>query len=122
MPAWKREADFLLVQISFDVTELLEWRASIDFDGPVFAGVIVLASAAMAAKLPSSIPELAVPDEVKQRLERDGTAGVEIACETIDAISRSGAFAGVHLIPVARYPEMSARLELMFGTRRRPHN
>jgi methylenetetrahydrofolate reductase (NADPH) len=119
LPAWKREADFLFVQISFNLAELLEWRDSIEFDGPVYAGVIVLASAAMAAKLPSDIPELAVPDEIQQRLERDSRAGVEIACETIDAIHRSGAFAGVHLIPVARYPEMSARLEQMFGAQRR---
>jgi 5,10-methylenetetrahydrofolate reductase len=119
LPAWKREADFLFVQISFDLAELLQWRDSIHFDGPVYAGVIVLASAAMAAKLPSDIPELAVPDEIQQRLQRDNRAGVEIACETIEAIHRSDAFDGIHLVPVARYPEMSARLEQMLGTRRR---
>jgi 5,10-methylenetetrahydrofolate reductase len=81
------------------------------FDGPVYAGVIVLGSASMAAKLSTNIPELAVPESITDRLSRDPDAGVEIACETVDALRRSGALDGVHLVPVARYREMSARLE-----------
>src|SRR4051794_6870026 len=49
LPAWKRDADFVLAQVSFDVDALREWRASIDFAGAVHAGVMVVASAAMAA-------------------------------------------------------------------------
>src|ERR1700728_3852759 len=30
LPEWKQEADFLFVQVSFSLTELVEWRASID--------------------------------------------------------------------------------------------
>ena len=48
LPAWKREADSLFVQVSFSLPELLAWRETISFDGPVFAGVMVVASAAMA--------------------------------------------------------------------------
>src|SRR4051812_12124270 len=38
LPAWKRDADFLFVQIGFDVDALMRWRESVDFDGPVYAG------------------------------------------------------------------------------------
>jgi hypothetical protein len=41
LPAWKQEADFLFVQVSFSLPELLAWRASIEFAGPVYAGVLV---------------------------------------------------------------------------------
>src|SRR5689334_19148042 len=45
LPAWKRAADFLFVQVSFDVDAVVEWRSSLDFAGPVFAGVMVTPSA-----------------------------------------------------------------------------
>src|SRR5262245_36009028 len=64
LPAWKREADALFAQVSFSCAALAEWRAAIDFDGPVFAGVMVVASAPMARKLSHDIPQLAVPGEV----------------------------------------------------------
>lgn len=111
LPRWKREADFLFVQISFSVDELVKWRASLEFDGPVYAGVIVLASPSMAAKLSTTIPELTVPEPIMKRLDRDRESGVEIAGEAVEAIRRSGAFDGVHLVPVTRYRQVSALLE-----------
>ena len=111
LPAWKRDADFLLAQICYSAPDLLEWRASIDFAGPVFAGVMVIPGPTMARKLSADIPELAVPEAVMERLERDGKAGVDIACELIGEIRASQAFDGIHLIPVAAYREMAARLE-----------
>jgi len=111
LPAWKRDADFLLAQVSFSLDGLLEWRESVSFDGPVFAGVMVIASTPMARKLSSEIPQLAVPGPIIDRIERDRVAGVEIACELVTAIRDSGAFDGVHLIPVARYREMASLLE-----------
>src|SRR5580704_14406140 len=45
LPAWKADADFLLTQVTFSVDDLLAWRASVQFDGPVYAGVMVIASA-----------------------------------------------------------------------------
>src|SRR5579862_5903727 len=48
IPTWKRDADFLLAQVTFSLDELLEWRDSVRFDGPVYAGVMVIASAPMA--------------------------------------------------------------------------
>ena len=111
LPAWKQEADFLFVQVSFSAEQLLKWRETIEFDGPVFAGVLVPPSAAMARKLSADIGQLAVPETLIEALDRDPNAGVEFACELITRVRDSHAFDGVHVIPVARYREMAARLE-----------
>jgi 5,10-methylenetetrahydrofolate reductase len=111
LPAWKREADFLFVQVSFSIDQLLEWRASVDFAGPVYAGVMVVASAAMGRKLSADVPQLAVPAPVLARIERDPDAGVAMACDLVEQIRDSGVFDGVHLIPVSRYREVTSRLE-----------
>jgi methylenetetrahydrofolate reductase (NADPH) len=110
LPRWKQDADVLLAQVSFSARSLIEWRATIDFAGPVFAGVMVIPSASMARKLSIDIPELAVPDRIIDQLDSDGDAGVEIACDLIDRIRASGVFDGIHLIPVSRYRQMAARL------------
>jgi methylenetetrahydrofolate reductase (NADPH) len=111
LPSWKCDADFLLSQVSFSIDDLLEWRDAIAFEGPVYAGVMVIASAPMARKISTEIPELAAPDSVLARVERHRGSGVEIAWELINKIRDSGAFSGVHLVPVTRYREMAARLE-----------
>ena len=113
LPAWKRAADFLFVQVSFSLDELLAWREVVDFDGPVYAGVMVLPSAPMARKLTADIPEISVPGQWIELIEADRTrtAGVELACDLAEAIRDSGAFAGVHLIPGTRYRQTAARLE-----------
>ena len=109
LPAWKQAADFLFVQVGFSLDDLLAWRASVEVDVPVYAGVIVVASAGMARNF--TIPGLTVPPELVTRLEKDRNAGVDAACDLVVGIRESGAFDGVHLIPVARYREMAARLE-----------
>jgi 5,10-methylenetetrahydrofolate reductase len=111
LPGWKLEADFLLAQVAFSLEALMEWRAVIDFSGPVFAGVMVVASAAMGRKLSRDVPQLAVPEEIIDRLDRDPSAGVAIAADLVTEIHEAGAFDGVHLIPVSRYREISARLQ-----------
>jgi 5,10-methylenetetrahydrofolate reductase len=111
LPEWKLEADILFAQVSFSFETLMEWRASISFAGPVFAGVMVIPSPTMARKLTSEISQLAVPSYVVERLDRDRDAGVELACDLISQIRDSGAFDGVHLIPTSRYREVAARLE-----------
>jgi 5,10-methylenetetrahydrofolate reductase len=111
LPGWKQEADFLFAQVSFSVPALLRWRDEVGFDGPVFAGVMVPPSAAMARKLSSTIPELAVPAALVERLDGDPQAGVDFACQMVDDLRESGAFDGVHLIPVSRYRQVAARLD-----------
>ena len=61
LPTWKREADFLFVQVSFSLDHLLAWRRDTDFDGPVYAGVLVVPSPGTARKLTAQVPQLAVP-------------------------------------------------------------
>ncbi len=109
LPAWKREADFLFVQIGFDLDALLAWRSEVVVTCPVYAGVLVVPSVAMARNL--AIPGLTVPADLLARLEDDRNAGVDAACELVLAIRDSGAFDGVHLVPVARFREVAARLE-----------
>lgn len=111
VPAWKLAAQSLFVQVSFSVERLLEWRAALDFAGRVYAGVMVIASAQMAAKLSAEASQLAVPEWLVERLEDDPDAGVDLACEMVSAIAASRAFDGVHLIPVRRYRDVAARLE-----------
>jgi 5,10-methylenetetrahydrofolate reductase len=111
VPDWKRQADFLFVQVSFDVGALLAWRDTVRFEGSVYAGVMVLPSASMARKLMAAIPEITVPGSWMDAIEADRGAGVGLACELAAAIADSGAFDGVHLIPGVRYRETAARLE-----------
>jgi 5,10-methylenetetrahydrofolate reductase len=111
LPAWKREADFLFVQVGFSLEDLLSWRRGLDLAAPVYSGVLVLASAAMAQRVSGDIPGLRIPSGLVARLEEDGDAGVDAACELVRAIRDSGAFDGVHLVPVARYRDVAARLE-----------
>lgn len=110
LPAWKRTADFLFSQVSFSVEAQLRWRDEHPVDLPVYAGVMVLASERHARTLAAAIPEIAIPDELVSAVAADRMAGVEAACEQVLALRESGAFAGVHLIPVARYREVEARL------------
>ena len=89
----------------------MDWRASIEFAGPVFAGVMVLPSASMARKLSADIPELAIAEPIISLLDRHRDAGVEMAVDLIGDIRESRAFDGIHLIPTARYREVATRLE-----------
>jgi methylenetetrahydrofolate reductase (NADPH) len=71
---------------------------------------MVLASAKMAHDL-AALPQLSIPPALVEAVDRDRDAGVDHACELILKIRDSGAFDGVHLIPVSRYRQVSARLE-----------
>ena len=111
LPAWKREADFLFVQVGFSLEALLSWSERVQPQMAVYAGVIVLASSTMARNLAKTIPDIVIPSKLVDRVERDPKAGVDVACELLLAIRDSGVFQGVHLIPVSRYRLVAARLE-----------
>jgi 5,10-methylenetetrahydrofolate reductase len=111
LPSWKQAADFLFVQVSCSLENLLAWRDSLRFDGPVYAGVLVPPSAARVRKWATELPQLSVPATWAEALERDPLAGVALACDLTVAVRDSGAFDGVHLIPGVRYREVAARLE-----------
>jgi methylenetetrahydrofolate reductase (NADPH) len=111
LPAWKRAADALFVQVSFSVDDLLAWREATDFAGPVYAGVMVVPSAATARKLTAEVPQLAVPPSIVDALDADPTAGVALACDLVQAIAGTGGFDGVHLIPIGRGRDTVRQLE-----------
>lgn len=111
LPDWKRQADFLFVQASFNLESLVTWRKSLDFDGKVFAGVIVLASATMAKALVETTGQIDLPAGLLEELDRNRNAGVERACALMGKIKGTGLFDGVHLIPVGRYRSVAAQLE-----------
>jgi 5,10-methylenetetrahydrofolate reductase len=118
LPGWKRTADFVFAQVSFSVDALLRWRESVALDVPVYAGVMVLASATMADRLAATIPDIEIPAALISAVAEDRSAGVDAACEQILALRDSGAFDGVHLVPVARYREVALRLEGTLGQKR----
>ena len=72
---------------------------------------MVVPSVAMARKIGADIQQLAVPDSWVAAIERDPSAGVALACDLVEGVRESGAFDGVHLIPVSKYREVAARLE-----------
>jgi methylenetetrahydrofolate reductase (NADPH) len=82
LPAWKRDADFLFVQVCFSLEDALARRAALDFAGPVYAGVMVVPSAAMAAKLAGDMPQLAVPEDWLNAVDRHPGAGVGTPART----------------------------------------
>lgn len=111
MPAWKKAADFVFLQVSYSLEAFLRWRERNPTDLPVYAGVMVLASAGMAHRLRASIPDIAIPDALVEQVAADPDAGVRAACDQVLALRDTGAFAGVHLVPVSRYRSVAAQLE-----------
>jgi methylenetetrahydrofolate reductase (NADPH) len=115
LPTWKCEADYLFAQVRFSLDELLRWRSEIIFDGPVYAGVMVVPSVTMGRKISADIQQLAVPSAWLDAIEDDSAAGVRLACDLVMDIKDSGAFDGVHLIPVSKYRAVAADLEGRLG-------
>jgi methylenetetrahydrofolate reductase (NADPH) len=67
----------------------------------------------MARRINATIPDIRVPDHIVDKLDDDPSVGLDVACEQIESIKSSGAFDGVHLVPVMRYREMAKRLAEM---------
>lgn len=107
---WKHEADAWYVQVSYSADALAMWRRGIRFDGAVYAGVMVIPSARMARKLSADVPQLAVPPELVELVDRDPDTGVEFAADLVGSIADTGQFDGVHLVPVARYRQITSAL------------
>lgn len=111
---WRTRADFVFVQISFDLSRLIRWRELLDYDGKVYAGVLVLASSRMARRVNATIPDIRIPTSVIDKLDDDPQIGIDLACEQIATLEESGVVDGVHLVPVGRFREVAERL----GSRR----
>ncbi len=108
--SWRARADFLVTQITFEIEPLLRWRESLSYDGQVYAGVLVLASSRMAARVNATVAGITVAQNVVDKLDGNPELGVDLALSQVEAIRGSGAFEGVHLVPVGRYREVAERL------------
>lgn len=113
LPEWKTDADFVFVQVCFDLDALLRWRDTIAFGGRIFAGVLVPPSASRARKWVTEIPEVSIPESWIEALDADPSAGVRLACDLAMRIRDSGAFDGLHLIPGVKHREVAFRLEAL---------
>ena len=111
--AWRARADFIFVQITYAFERLLAWREQLDYGGRIYPGVLVLASSRMARRINASMPDIRVPERIVDKLDDDPEVGIDLACEQIATIKESGAFDGVHLVPVGRYKEVARRLASM---------
>ncbi|MDQ4125599.1 MAG: methylenetetrahydrofolate reductase [Actinomycetota bacterium] len=107
---WRSRADFIFVQITYATANLLAWRRALDYDGRMYAGVLVLSSSRMAQRVNAALPDVHIPRRIVDKLDGDPDMGIEIACDQIEELRESGAFDGVHLIPVGRYREVAQRL------------
>jgi len=112
LPSWKKAADLVFAQVSYSIPTLLRWREANPVPLPVYAGVMVLASAGMAKRLAASIPDIEIPDRLVEQVDANPAAGVDAAWEQVLALRETGAFAGVHLVPVSRFREVAAILEI----------
>jgi len=114
---FKAGADFLVTQVSHAIDDVARWRDAIDFEGPIYAGVMVVASASMARKLAAESEQLAVPGWLVDAVDRDPSAGVDAVVDLVAALREHGGFAGAHIIGVSRYRELAARLEAVGWSR-----
>lgn len=110
---WRRRADFIFVQISYDLPGLIRWREGLDMDCKIYAGVLVLGSSRMARRINAAIPDIQIPEVVVDKLDDDPCVGLDLACEQIRDIRDSGAFDGIHLVPAGRHRDVAERLQGM---------
>jgi 5,10-methylenetetrahydrofolate reductase len=110
IPQWKYDADFLLVQLTFDVAELIRWRRSVDYPRPMLAGVMVLGSAAMAGRLAKAAADIHIPESIIDGLATDRDYGVQYALDMIDELRAANCFDGAHLVPARRFQQIADRL------------
>ena len=109
--AWRTNADFVFVQVSYATDRLFGWRESLDYRGKMYAAVLVLASARMARRINAAIPDIRIPSRIVDKIESDPDYGIELALEQIDTLDESGLFDGVHLVPVTRYRQVAEKLK-----------
>jgi len=110
IPRWKYDADFLVVQLSFDVAGLIRWRQELNSTKPMLAGVMVLGSAAMADRLTKAATDIRIPRSFVERLSVDRDYGVEYALDMVAELRDANCFAGVHLVPARRFQQVADRL------------
>ncbi len=108
-------ADFIVTQAAFDAEALERCRLRLGgFPLPVVMGVLPLRSLRHAEFLHNEVPQMVVPDEVRQRMKDAGRdsaqVGVAMAQEMVQAVYDK--IAGVYIIPsFGRYEVVAEVLE-----------
>jgi len=62
----------------------------------------------MARSLAQTIPDIVIPSELVDLVDRDPTAGIDVAAICCSRSGIPGFFQGVHLIPVSCYRPVAA--------------
>ena len=97
------------MQVGFSVEALLRWAEREQPPDPGVRWGYCPASSAMARTLAETIPDIEIPEQLVERIDRDPNAGIEAACDLLLAIRDTRSFSGVHLIPVSCYRPVAAR-------------
>ena len=80
---------------------------------PVYAGIKVLASAAMARRLAAAIPDIDIPGWLAGQVTNDKMARVEAACERSPGSATAAPSTRSHLSASTATGKSSARLEAL---------
>ncbi len=103
--AWRARADFVFVQVTFNLERLIAWRERLRYEGRVYAAVLVLGGRRMAERINATLPDVHIPQRIVDKLD-DPSFGLELARRQTEELKASGAFDGIHLIPVGRFREV----------------
>jgi 5,10-methylenetetrahydrofolate reductase len=103
---WRGEADFLVCKLAFGCADLDGWRRKAGFGGPVYGGVIALASEEMARRVCDSIAGVELPGDLLGAFAHDGEAGFRHAIAQLEHLRRTGVD-GAHLVVPARWRRFS---------------
>lgn len=80
-------ADFFQTQVVYDAARTIEFMGMAKkLDKPILIGMMPLKSVKMAQFMNKNVEGIDVPDEIIARMEKDGTTGIEIACEFIKEV------------------------------------
>ena len=107
LPAFKADADFVFSQVSFSLDALLRWRDQLVFNGPVYAGVMVLASVLMANKLAGRSRDR----HPRHCIERDATLASNSPASSLRTSAAAACSTERTSSPSAAHPCLAARLE-----------
>jgi methylenetetrahydrofolate reductase (NADPH) len=69
----------------------------------------------MARRINAALPDIRIPERIVDKLDDQPEIGLDLALDQIETIRESGAFDGVHLVPVGRYKQMARRLQEAAG-------
>lgn len=101
-------ADFVQTQAVYDPDAFEEWMHLVRKEwlherAPILAGIIPLKSAKAARFLAENVPGVAIPEEIRRRMEGSADPkeeGVRIATEAIERLRGMEGVAGIHVMAV----------------------